>query len=279
MVVFTATIITSCVTVKKLKRTELNMFLAQHIADSTDRGWFDCRQDALKKQRENDSLRKVANSFAKSLQNCNDLLGDKQKDILKRQRANDSLLQSLLDKQQRVRDLERAMASKDSAVNAIKNKLKETLSAFGSDLNVYTKNGRVHVSMSDKLLFKSGSIIVEDQGVTALQKIVDVANKYPNLNVFVEGHTDNVPLNETKKRLSINDNWDLSVLRATSITRHLITFGMKPLQILPSGRGEFDPVADNLTEEGKAKNRRTEIIISPNLEEIFNMLEVKTIDK
>lgn len=286
-VAFFATLfVTSCVTSKKYHYLSDSKELSDRIADSLDRKLYDCGNNVIRKTKEIttlknklDSTDNVNNLLRKSLKDCNDLLGNKQKDILAKNRANDSLNANLWQKQKRVEELESALAKKDSTLNAMHKKISDALKGFGDELNVYTKNGKVHIAMSDKLLFKSGSIVVEDRGVQALQEISKVFSKYPTMNVFIEGHTDNVALNETKKRLQIKDNWDLSVLRSTSITRHLIDNGLKPLQILPSGRGENDPIADNSTEEGRAKNRRTEIIIEPNLEEIFQLLEVKTISK
>ena len=122
--------------------------------------------------------------------------------------------------------------------------------------------------MAEKLLFPSGSTEVNPKGKQALQKVADVLKKNRDISIAVEGHTDNVPISTA----SIKDNWDLSVLRATSVIRILTDAGVDAKQITASGRGEFFPVASNSNAEGKAKNRRTEIILTPNYEELVKLL-------
>ena len=124
--------------------------------------------------------------------------------------------------------------------------------------------------MSDKLLFKSGSAKVDDRGKEALEKLAEVLKKQSEIDVFIEGHTDNKPI----KTSQFKDNWDLSVIRATSVVRILTEdYGVNPLQIVPSGRGEFMPVDDNSTDEGRSKNRRTEIIMAPQLDKLLQILQ------
>ena len=135
------------------------------------------------------------------------------------------------------------------------------------------RDGKVYVSMSDKLLFKSGSAAVEPKGVNALKVLADILNKNPDIQILVEGHTDNVPI----KTALYKDNWDLSVGRATTITRMLNeVYGVQATRMTASGRGEYYPKADNTTQEGKAMNRRTEIILSPKLDEIMNLLNTSS---
>ena len=149
--------------------------------------------------------------------------------------------------------------------------MRNALLGFNSDeLSVEIKNGKVYVSMSDKLLFKSGSSTVEDKGKEALKLLADVLNKNTDIDILVEGHTDNVPI----KTAVYKDNWDLSVARATSIVRILtLDHKIAPTRLTASGKGEYFPRADNDTAEGRAKNRRTEIILSPKLEEIMQLLK------
>jgi chemotaxis protein MotB len=126
----------------------------------------------------------------------------------------------------------------------------------------------VYVSLAEKLLFPSGSTEVNPKGKQALQKVADVLKKNPDIGITIEGHTDNVPISTS----CMKDNWDLSVLRATSITRIITDAGVDPKQIIASGRGEYFPVASNSTSDGKAKNRRSEIILTPNLAELAKLL-------
>ena len=174
------------------------------------------------------------------------------------------------DRERMIRNLQSVIARQDSITRALNNTLRDALLGFNSDeLQVEIRDGKVYVSMSDKLLFKSGSAAVEAKGVEALQILAGVLNKNPDINVLVEGHTDNVPI----KTAMYKDNWDLSVARATSITRLLTEkYSVAPTRITASGRGEYFPRDTNTTQEGKARNRRTEIILSPKLDEIMNLL-------
>ena len=137
------------------------------------------------------------------------------------------------------------------------------------DVKVEYRNGKVYVILPEKLLFKSGSTSVDPKGQEALIELAKALNKKADVQVAVEGHTDNVPMNGE----SIKDNWDLSVLRATSIARILISdANMNPKRIQAVGRGDTQPVAGNDTPEGRAKNRRTEIVLTPQLDKILEIL-------
>jgi len=169
-----------------------------------------------------------------------------------------------------VKQLEARLAKQDSITRSLNNIVKNALLGFNTDeLVVIMKNGKVYVSMTDKLLFKSGSDVVEAKGVDALKRLADVLSQNNNIDVLVEGHTDSIPIKTAK----FKDNWDLSTARATNIVRLLITDGVDPLRLTSSGRAEFEPVASNATPEGRAKNRRTDIILSPKLEELFNIID------
>jgi chemotaxis protein MotB len=177
----------------------------------------------------------------------------------------------LAEREKRVIELEKIIARKDSAVLAIKNKLNQSLLGFKEkDITVEIKNGKVYVSLSEQLLFKSGKTDVDEKGQDALKTVATALKNDKSINILVEGHTDDVPV--SKGTACINDNWDLSVLRATSITKILIDNGFPAEKIMPAGHGEFLPVAEGKTAEARRLNRRTEIIISPNLDELFNLL-------
>lgn len=177
----------------------------------------------------------------------------------------------LENRNKRLYELERALSEKDSLMNALKNTVANALTDFGSDeLEVHIKNGKVYVSMEEKLLFKSGSYEVSAIGVGALAKIAGVLEQKKDINVLVEGHTDDVPY----KSAVLLDNWDLSVKRATSVTRILLKNGnISASRITAAGRGEFVPVDSAKTSEARKKNRRTEIILSPNLNQVFDLLD------
>ena len=150
------------------------------------------------------------------------------------------------------------------------NSIRQYQSMLNVNMTEHEKDGKVYVAMSDKLLFQSGSARLDKRGEEALGKLAEVLNKQTDIDVFIEGHTDNKPINTVQ----FKDNWDLSVIRATSVVRILIkNYNVNPLQIQPSGRGEYMPVDDNETAEGRSKNRRTEIIMAPKLDKLFQMLQ------
>lgn len=195
-----------------------------------------------------------------------------QENLERTRNLNDSLSNSLAEREKKVKELEQVLANKDRAVQDLKNKISNALLNFKeNDISVTVRNGKVYVSLAEQLLFGSGSIQIDNKGATALQQLAKAIKDQKDINIVVEGHTDNVPI--SKKSTYMNDNWDLSVMRATSITRILTKAGVSPEQITASGRSEYVPLADNSSSENKQKNRRTEIIITPNLDELFKILE------
>lgn len=192
-------------------------------------------------------------------------------DDLKKKKAElEKKENDLKEKEARLKELERIVSRQDSIMSALTNTVKNALLGFSPDeLTVYMKDGKVYVSMSDKLLFKSGSADVESKGKEALQKLAEVLNKNSEVGIAIEGHTDNVPI----KTALYKDNWDLSAARATNVVRLLTDeYNMDPHRLTAAGRGEFSPVADNSIVEGKAKNRRTEIVLSPKLDELLKAI-------
>ena len=187
------------------------------------------------------------------------------------QNENQKRNANLQDRERTIAELQNMIAQQNQKVKSLLNSVKDALLGFSSDeLTVREEDGKVYVAMSDKLLFESGKAIVNEQGRAALGKLAEVLNKQTDIDVYIEGHTDNVPI----KTAVFQDNWDLSVIRATSVVRILTeTYGVNPLQIQPCGRGEFKPVDVNTTPEGKARNRRTEIIMAPRLDKLFKMLK------
>ncbi len=195
-----------------------------------------------------------------------------QDNLEKIRKANDSLSNSLAEREKKVNELEQVLANKDKAVQDLKNKITNALLNFKeNDLTVKVKNGKVYVSLAEQLLFGSGSIVVDKKGVGALQQLAKALKDQQDIHVMIEGHTDNVPISQKSKYME--DNWDLSVLRATSISKILIKGGMSPNQITAAGKGEYSPIAANDNAQNKQKNRRTEIIVTPNLDELFKILD------
>jgi chemotaxis protein MotB len=179
-------------------------------------------------------------------------------------------LQAELDiRSQRIDELEGLINAHEEQMKALRHAVSDALQSFeGKGLHVYRKNGKVYVSMENKLLFASGSWRVGDRGRTAVEKLAEVLSRNPDIEVLIEGHTDNVPY----KHSVLEDNWDLSVKRATAIVRILQSKGVSPKQITAAGRGEYLPVQTNESVQGRAANRRIEIILSPNLDKINRLL-------
>lgn len=198
------------------------------------------------------------------------LLTDLEATRLRLQRQEDSLntlSRSLGDREAKLGDLQKELAAKDAAMKSLKDRVTAALSGFeGKGLTVTQKDGKIYVNLDNKLLFKSGSTVVEDQGKQALSNLAKAVEGEKDLNILVEGHTD------TDKILpggSMKDNWDLSVLRATSVVRILQESSkVDPTRITAGGRGEYVPVDPN----DKAKNRRIEVILSPNLEALYKLV-------
>lgn len=176
----------------------------------------------------------------------------------------------LEEEQKRLLELRRLLQQQRDAVENLRKKMADALVGFNSnELSVFTKNGRVYVSMQESLLFPSGSAVVNEKGKAALQTVAQALNNNPDINVVVEGHTDSIPIRRT-----FEDNWALSVARATSIVRLLTnTYAVDPVRVTASGRSYFEPVDTNSTPEGRARNRRTEIILAPKLDQILQLLE------
>jgi chemotaxis protein MotB len=194
-----------------------------------------------------------------------------QDNLERTRRQNDSLSSSLAEREKKVNELEQVLSKKDKAVQDLKSRISNALLNFKeNDLTVKVQNGKVYVSLAEQLLFGSGSISVDKKGVGALQQLAKALKDQKDIHVMIEGHTDNVQI--SKKSQYMEDNWDLSVMRATSITRILTKAGMSPNQITAAGKGEYSPIASNDNAANKQKNRRTEIIVTPNLDELFKIL-------
>ena len=176
----------------------------------------------------------------------------------------------LAEQQQKLNQLQSLLDQQKQKSEALRKKMTDALSGFAaSDLTVAQKNGKVYVSLSENLLFPSGSAVVNVQGKEALGKLAGVLNANPDISINIEGHTDSIPIRRTYE-----DNWALSLARSASIVRILTKdYSVDPVRIIASGHSEYDPVESNATNEGRARNRRTEIILSPKLDELYKLLE------
>lgn len=197
-------------------------------------------------------------------------LSSKQKEILSSQELIQAQQQRLSEQERQLRHLQQVLRQQHEQMDSIRRSIAKALIGFNPDeLSVQMKNGKVYVSLQEKLLFKSGSAVVEPKGVEALSKLAQVLNQNPDLDIEIEGHTDSIPIHGRYP-----DNWALSLARAASVTRILINdYHVSPLHITAAGRSWYDPVDTNSTPQGRARNRRTEIIITPRLDELFRLIE------
>jgi chemotaxis protein MotB len=184
----------------------------------------------------------------------------------------DNLTTELKKREARVNELESILKQKEEAAAELKKKLSDALVGFeNKGLTITQKNGKVYVSMDESLLFASGKTNVQAKGIEALKNLAKVLEQNPDINVMVEGHTDDIAMNGTGE---IKDNWDLSVMRATSVTKIILGAAkIDPKRITSAGRGEFFPLDTGKTPEARKKNRRTEVILTPKLDELLKVLE------
>jgi len=268
-------ILFSCVSSKKYKAgqkriDELNKEYARVSTDLRNCQDFSARQKA-NMQTEIDALKKE-NAFLKE-NNTNVLNQLKDLSVLSATQAESvkKSLENLGAKDAYIQNLQSAMARKDSLNMALVMNLKSALvDVNDQDINIQVEKGVVFINISDKLLFRSGSSTVSDEALTVLEKVARVLNAYPALEILVEGHTDSVPI----KNACVLDNWDLSTKRATAVTRILQNnFRIDPVRMTAGGRAEYVPIVSNETKEGRASNRRTRIIILPQLDQFFKLLE------
>ena len=235
-------------------------------------------QTAQFAQSQQDYLKKLKDAGDKNQKTNADLLQmqldlEKQKIALQQKEADLKKANAdLVAREAKIIELNKLLTDQKTKVDALRDAIKNALTDFSSgELSVYTKDGKVYVSMSDKLLFKSGSTVVESKGVDALGKLAEINKKNTDILVNVEGHTDNVPYLSSNG--FIKDNWDLSLMRASSVLHILIDkYKVTPLQVLASGRGEFSPKESNSTAEGRAANRRTEIILAPKVDKLLDLV-------
>ena len=191
-------------------------------------------------------------------------------DAANRQTLLSKSKQDLINQQVKLEHLQALMDRQKKAIEEIRKKMTDALVGFKSnELSVAIKNGKVYVSLQENLLFPSGSAVVNPKGKEALGKLAAVLNQNPDITVNIEGHTDSIPI-----RGKYQDNWDLSLARSASIVRILTSdYKVDPMRVVASGHSQYDPVQTNSTPEGRALNRRTDIILSPRLDELYKLLQ------
>ncbi len=260
LVLMVSMLFTSCVSNKKFTASESRAnSLQQENANTlgqlneSNMLLMDVRDEKATLQKENEKMQKEYASIQKNL-------------IMN---SSESKM-TIAEQARRLSNLQNTIDSQAEITNRLKNSIANALMNYKADeLSVYLKDGNVYVSLAEKLLFKSGSDVVDPKGKEALKSLATVLNSSNDFTVAIEGHTDDVPI----KTRTFGDNWDLSTARATSIVRILTNdYGFDPNRITASGKSQFHPVNLNTTAEGRAGNRRTEIILSPDLKEIYKLL-------
>lgn len=272
----------SCVGKKKLQQEQARFQELNTFYISTQKDLEKCREEAeanlaaannrrAQYDMEIDNLRKQV-AFLK--ENNNTVINQlKDLSVISTTQAESirKSLENMGSKDNYIQELQRAMSRKDSLNMALVMNLKSALTDVNdTDIEIKVDKSAVYISISDKLLFKSGSFDVTDKASTVLGKVAQVLNGKPDIEFLVEGHTDNVPI----KSACVVDNWDLSAKRATAVVRILQNqYRIDPKRMTAGGRGEYMPLVSNETFQGKALNRRTRIVILPQLDQFFKLLE------
>jgi chemotaxis protein MotB len=253
LALFMSLVLSSCVSNKKFMASENRAAGLQEEYERTQDQLNESNALVALKKEENEALQKDIASIENDLM----VLSSESKMTIK-------------DQAERLKSLQDMMQEQTNQIENLRNSISSALVNYNADeLNVYQKDGKVYVSLSEKLLFKSGSDVVDPKGKEALTSLATVLNNSDDFTVAIEGHTDDVPIQTTR----FKDNWDLSTARASSIVRILtIDNGFDATRITASGRSEFHPLNPNSTKEERAENRRTEIILSPDLQEIYKLL-------
>lgn len=287
LVALTAFIFTSCVSSKKFKTEQANYSQLENRYTTLTKEISDCKEqkEGLSKKIQNLEADKTAlNTKIGELNNQIDFLKQNNNQALKQLESMSIItgkqaesiqksMENIGAKDAYIQTLQQQMAHKDSLNMALVMNLKGAIGNLNDeDINIKVDKGVVYIDISDKLLFKSGSFDVTENAKTVLGKVAQVLKNQPDIEFMVEGHTDSVPFKG--KNIGLIDNWDLSVKRATSVVRLLQTkYGLDATKIAAAGRGEYKPVETNTTKEGRASNRRTRIVILPQLDQFFKLLE------
>lgn len=257
-------LLVSCVSNKKYAALQEKLKSTEDLLNSATLKLNTCLQDKEILASQNEVLRKNNDGLLTNLGNIT-MLTQKGAENLEKS------LESLREKDLTIKNLRDAVTRRDSVNLALVQSLKGVLGNLeDEDISVQVEKGVVYVSISDKLLFSSGSYSVTTRAREVLGKVAKVVNNKPNFEFMVEGHTDNVPIKTT----AIKDNWDLSVLRATAVVRILQEeFGVNPTRMTAAGRSEYLPITTNTNANDRALNRRTRIVVLPKLDQFYTMIE------
>lgn len=273
-------LLSSCVPTKKFKASQSALQSARNDSATLARNVSDLKANIEKLQNTIDSKSKTISDQEQQIDKLSKDISDLNQErvkLINEASSKQSLLnkngQELVSQKKKLEQLQALMDQQKMAIEEIRKKMADALNGFkSSELTVATKNGKVYVSLQENLLFPSGSAVVNPKGKEALSKLADVLNVNPDITVDIEGHTDSIPI-----RGKYQDNWDLSLARAASIVRILtIDYKVSPERVIASGHSQFEPVQSNSSAEGRAQNRRTDIILSPKLDELYKLLQTSS---
>jgi len=250
-----------------LKSCEKDLVRASNYLQASEASNANLKEQLKTKDDQTQNLQQTNTKVISTLQDMS-VMSSKQAESVQKS------LEKLAERDNYIKDLQGAMAKKDSLNMALVMNLKGSFGNMGDDIDVQVDKGVVFISISDKLLFKTGSYELSSGAVSVLSNVAKVLNNQPNLEFLVEGHTDNVPM----KSSFVKENWDLSELRATSVVRALQSkYGIDPKRMTAGGRSSYVPVTSNATAAGKAANRRTRIVVLPQLDQFFQLLTPNTV--
>ena len=247
---------------KELKTTQdlLNTATVKLNSCLSDKAVADASLDALKEQLVD--LRKTNDALFSSTKEMTVLTTKGAENLEK-------TLESLQERDLKISRLQDAVNKKDSVTLAIVSSLKKSVGIDDPDIEINVEKGVVFISISDKLLFKSGSYVVTEKAKVVLEKVAKVINDKPDFEAMIEGHTDS----RSYASGVLIDNWDLSVKRSTSVIRELQKMGVNPSQLIAAGRSSYVPLVDNENAMNRAKNRRTRVVVMPKIDQFYNMIE------
>ena len=262
--------LTSCVSKKKYTELEAKQKNTQDLLNTCTVKLNDCQTE---RAASSERARNLEERLADMRKTNQDLIqSSKDLTMLTSKGATnlEKSLESLKEKDLKINRLQDALTKKDSVTLALVTRLKREVGMNDPDIEINVEKGVVYISLSDKVIFKSGSYQISNRATEILGKVAKVINGKPEFEAMVEGHTDNVPYNRGGV---LEDNWDLSVKRATAIVRELQKLGVSPGRLVAAGRSEYVPLVPNTTAENKATNRRTRILVLPKIDQFYDMIE------
>lgn len=270
LLLFATTLLFSCVSRKKFDAANAEISRLQQDSANLQNNLYNLQNEIKTATSTLNQLQENKLKLENELKNLNQSLQQT------KQSATEQIMsgkETIAAQQQRLQQLQRLIDEQKQQTEMLRKKMADALTNFNAnELTVSTKDGKVYVSLQENLLFPSGSAVVNPKGKQALSQLAQVLNTNPDIRVNIEGHTDSIPIHGR-----FEDNWALSVARATSIVRILTNdYKVNPERITASGRSQYEPVDVNYTSQGRAKNRRTEIILEPNLDKVMELLNSPT---